>query len=275
VPIHRFEAGMEFFLPLNQSKGSQMYDFFLQKDADENGFHKTELIYDEYAGKKFTLLKVDERQGIGGLRTFFVFQVEGQEELVEYRVMMGKSALEALERKGIGQIKYLIAQKDVQEAQELVGKTVYIKEFGFKKYGEQGATKSVHPLHKKFFAAEVIKVEEGVSLAPVRIVFEMPDKSLAYHDVVMSGTNIDPSFSQEGAFDKFISFDNPKIAFEGSEIIWSLICSGKIATSMTKEQVKLTWGEPLGVIKDGDREQWEFHGNSYVVFKNNKVVEIR
>lgn len=61
--------------------------------------------------------------------------------------------------------------------------------------------------------------------------------------------------------------------------LWNLILSGKVRIGMTKEMVKLSWGEPKEInetfLKNSKSEQWVYSSGNYIYFTNNILTAIQ
>jgi len=55
--------------------------------------------------------------------------------------------------------------------------------------------------------------------------------------------------------------------------IWSLIIEKQVSKGMNKEQVRLSWGEPNEVEKEGTNESWLYEGK-YLFFEANNLTEV-
>jgi hypothetical protein len=91
-------------------------------------------------------------------------------------------------------------------------------------------------------------------------------------------------------YDKYLSDDekfttafllyNPKLKYSKiSNEIWNLICSEQVRVGMTKQQCKLSWGEPESINKTsgswGVHEQWVYSSSSYLYFDNGILSSIQ
>ncbi|MEI8273408.1 MAG: hypothetical protein WCG08_12365 [Paludibacter sp.] len=116
---------------------------------------------------------------------------------------------------------------------------------------------------------------------PVKIVFEYNKKEY-YVEISLSKTNTDKDgvFSDDYSFSKLFTFTNPKLKYPKIPTdIWSLICNEKVRIGMTKQQCRLSWGEPESINKSsgswGVHEQWVYGSNSYLYFQNGVLSSIQ
>jgi hypothetical protein len=105
--------------------------------------------------------------------------------------------------------------------------------------------------------------------APVRIVVSNGSGREGYFDIAMSETN--RSAAREiGIPSKILSNDDPKLAHNWPEGVWTAIESGKALPGMTTEQVRLSLGEPVSVsqiVSAGQtREQWAYSDGKFFYF---------
>lgn|GEM_PF-3251374 len=79
----------------------------------------------------------------------------------------------------------------------------------------------------------------------------------------------------EGQFYK----NDPFLGREWDPEIWELIKNDQLKTGMTKEQVRMSWGEPTFISKVPDsRERWSYewqYQKKYLYFENDNLVQIK
>ena len=105
--------------------------------------------------------------------------------------------------------------------------------------------------------------------APVRIVVSNASGREGYFDIAMSETNR-LAKQEVGISPKILSNDDPKLAHNWPEGIWTAIESGKALPGMTTEQVRLSLGEPTSVSQTvtagRTREQWAYSDGKFFYF---------
>jgi hypothetical protein len=105
--------------------------------------------------------------------------------------------------------------------------------------------------------------------APVRIVVSNESGRDGYFDIAMSKTNRGAT-REIGIPSKILSDDDPKLAHNWQESVWTAIESGKALPGMTTEQVRLSLGEPVSVSQTvtagRTREQWAYGGGKFFYF---------
>ena len=110
-----------------------------------------------------------------------------------------------------------------------------------------------------------------IAEAPVRIVVSDGSGREGYFDIAMSETNRSSLATHDlGISPKILSNDDPKLAHNWPEGIWTAIESGKALTGMTTEQVRLSLGEPTSisqtVVAGRTREQWAYSDGKFFYF---------
>ena len=116
-----------------------------------------------------------------------------------------------------------------------------------------------------------------IAEAPVRIVVSNPSGPEGYFDIAMSETNGGGLAKREtGISSKILSNDDPKLAHDWPESIWTAIENGKALAGMTTEQVRLSLGEPVSVsqtvVEGRTREQWAYSGGIFFYFSDGVLT---
>ena len=108
-----------------------------------------------------------------------------------------------------------------------------------------------------------------VAEAPVRIVVSSVSGREGYFDIAMSETNR-LATHEVGISPKILSNDDPKLAHNWPEEIWTAVEGGKALPGMTTEQVRLSLGEPTSVsqtvVAGRTREQWAYSDGTFFYF---------
>jgi hypothetical protein len=122
----------------------------------------------------------------------------------------------------------------------------------------------------KFEPVTVVDVlASPVAEAPVRIVVSDASGREGYFDIAMSETNR-LAKPEVGISPKILSNDDPKLAHNWPDGIWTAIESGKALPGMTTEQVRLSLGEPTSisqtVVAGRAREQWAYSDGKFFYF---------
>jgi hypothetical protein len=85
----------------------------------------------------------------------------------------------------------------------------------------------------------------------------------------------------ESAFkfnDKFFTED-PRKKYAWNEATFAAIEDGKIFVGMSKEQARISWGNPLEINRtvsgNSLQEQWVYGGRRYLYFEGDKLTTIQ
>ncbi len=75
------------------------------------------------------------------------------------------------------------------------------------------------------------------------------------------------------------SFSDPKAGHKWSKKVWDAIENGEVYVGLTKEQARMSWGEPEKIntttTKRGSTEQWVYKSGSYLYFDGNLLTTIQ
>lgn len=211
-------------------------------------------------------------------RTYITFDAQDG-NVLEYEYIGDRNELrDAKVGNSIEGIAYL---EDVDTAKKmLLGKTLYsMVDIGYHdtENGKMRASKI-----KKFAPYIVQSIGVGNSECPVKIIAKNTDgKEIAFL-VAFSGINkpYGNFLWGNGYFYDVFMFSNPRLRYKNiSAPIWNLIMNGKVQRGMTKEQCRLSWGNPEKVnvttASFGTHEQWVYYGDRYLYFENGKLTAIQ
>ena len=234
---------------------------------------------DNFKDKIFTFEKIEEREvdcprGICK-RTYIIFNCDGQ--LYEHEfIIEGIDKLR--ESKSFNTINNFVYITDIDIAYKLLlNKTIYIIS---DQWLEEKNNHGVYVFKQKYIPVLITKIGFGNSDGPVKIVFKTNNGEEYYRDVIFSGINSSSAPVFGVPFQDFFSFDNPKDKYPNiSNNIWTLIQNGKVKIGMTKQECKLSWGEPKNINTTsgnfGVHEQWVYSIDSYLYFENGKLTTIQ
>ena len=166
-----------------------------------------------------------------------------------------------------------------QARKDLIGKTFWILSSELVTYDE-ASEKYGSVKVKKFSPVTVVDVVVGWrNEEPIRLILKSESGDEGYLDVNISGTNGSKMLVGFGHIDKHLSRVDPKKAYPWPKPIWDTIQDEKVALGMTKEQVKMSWGEPKSIAQTvtaaGKSEQWVFGSGAYVYFTGGVVSGIQ
>jgi hypothetical protein len=228
--------------------------------------------YDQFAGRTVIVTKVEWQQyslspNRSGWIVTFALDKEGPFYTTNAVPRPGGSRDDAV-------VGCFVLLKDLQLAREtylnkrywpLVPQMPVLNEDGVSGTAETVALNRFEPVT----VADVLA--SPVAEAPVRIVVSDQSGQEGYFDIAMSETNGSSFPKQEiGIFSKILSDDDPKLAHDWPENVWTAIESGKVFPGMTREQVRLSLGEPVGVsqtfVEGRTHEQWAYSGGKFFYF---------
>lgn len=193
----------------------------------------------------------------------------GDEKL---RYATGKSLNEAMEEIVSTQLPMLVDDRTIGRIDSLLnGKTFYPRtrlwydSLGNRREGE------------KFIPVRIENVSVATGNFPMLVSFrkEEDDKSLSamYMSIGENG-------SDSRSFPTLFTIDNPRKRYSStSDANWKLICNGQLAIGMTKEECRLSIGNPKETIAGQDRmkiiELWRYDDGRVLRFEDGLLVEFR
>jgi hypothetical protein len=166
-----------------------------------------------------------------------------------------------------------------QARKELIGKTLWILSSDIETYDET-SEKYGSVKVRKFSPVKVTDVVVGWrNEEPIRLILKSENGDEGFLDVNISGTNGSKRLVGYTHIDKRFSLVDPKRAYPWPKPIWDAIQDEKVALGMTKEQVRMSWGEPKSISQTvtaaGKSEQWVFGSGAYVYFTGGFVSGIQ
>ncbi|MCH5239528.1 MAG: hypothetical protein J1F38_04845 [Muribaculaceae bacterium] len=128
---------------------------------------------------------------------------------------------------------------------------------------------------KKFVEVTVTGVEPGNLVFPLQLQITTKDNNVAY--VFMNFGNAD---NESRSFHNIFSLTDIKKHYPAIENdVWELICNGKVKAGMTKEEVKLSVGNPSDTSSGHDYSQtydiWSFDNGMVLWFEDGRLVRTR
>ena len=175
----------------------------------------------------------------------------------------------------------LVYMGDIDIARKLlIGKTLYLKK-EIDLVSDAGYQNS----SLKYCPVKVINIGAGTRQnEPVKIIYEYHRKeyyvclNLSYTNFYYTDYQLD-KYDDENFYNIF-SFTNPRKKYLNiSPVNWDFICRSKVRIGMSKQECKLSWGEPVDINislgKWGKHEQWVYGSNSYLYFDNGILSSIQ
>ena len=114
---------------------------------------------------------------------------------------------------------------------------------------------------------------------PIWLMVETPRKISGFIPVSISWTNsmID-KITHGNPWDDDILEQDPRKVFSWDNVVWNAIDNHSIISSMTKSQVRLSWGQPKTIRKDNkgikNGEYWQFDNEQELYFMGDSLVSI-
>ena len=132
--------------------------------------------------------------------------------------------------------------------------------------GKDGSVKM-----NKYSPVKVTDVAVGFrNESPVRFILQTQRGEEGYLDANLSGTNASDTLAGFDQFDKKFFMTDPRKLYPWTPQVWNAIEDEKIFVGMTKEQVTMSWGEPLSINQTvtgaGKSEQWVFRNHRFAYF---------
>ncbi|MBD3240827.1 MAG: hypothetical protein GF331_09600 [Chitinivibrionales bacterium] len=201
----------------------------------------------------------------------------GDEYLVRFAV--DDAGMSAFGRTHKQAIKGLALVSDLDAArQRWQGDTVYARTRQINTYdsasGKMGSisVSILTPLH-----VEEVRWGFGpLPPQPIWLMVSTPDGAAGFVPIQISWTNVlSDKVRGFAPWTQFILESNPRATYEWDDAMWAQIDAHKLATGMTIEQVRLSWGEPDArtAVEGGEksRERWTYPGQM-LVFEGGVLV---
>ena len=221
--------------------------------------------YARYKGKVVTVLQVTNDVQLGAHNV--AFRVDDTQERFITTDFLGFVPGWALKR-------------DIDYARHnFIGKTLWLRNREVSTY--DAATKKteyfkVNNLQPVKVIDIVLSDTEGW---PLRFVLEDKEGKQFFKVSKLSGTNCDPVLESAYKFNDVFFADDPQKRFAWDETTFAAIEDGKVFVGMSREQARISWGNPLEINRtvSGDtvREQWVYGGNTYLYFERDKLTSIQ
>lgn len=189
----------------------------------------------------------------------------------------GKKPEEALTDLLSTQLPMLIDDDLVSRADSLLrGRTVYTRSLLW--YDADGERAD----GRKYVPVEIVSVSAGRDSFPLLICFrpqqaaDEPNGHLNYYmymSLAESGADSRP-------FAALFSLENPRKRHSGTtDANWELICSGQVGNGMTKEECRLSLGNPTETLGGHDRmktiEIWRYDDGRVLRFEDGLLIDHR
>jgi len=192
------------------------------------------------------------------------FELEDSGEHVRARTVPNKES-----------IKGLLLLDDLEKARQAWrGQTLWYKQLSLSTYDEQ--TDRLGSLNvKKYAPVKVVEINPGWDEEkPLRFILESGSGRLGFVDVNLSGTNVHREVRHLSRFEELFLTEDPKQKYKWPVGIWQAIENNRVITSMSAEQVRMSWGEPEKTTRTAAGEQWAYTAG-VLTFKNGVLVNMQ
>ena len=163
-------------------------------------------------------------------------------------------------------------KRDFESAKKLyVGKVLYPKGTALHYYEEHLKAKQYEPL-------TVIAIDYSDNPErPIKLILQGKSATTSFA-INPSGTGLPYYRNKEYRLDAFFLTENPKLKYKWPASIWKNIENQEASLGMTKQQAKMSWGEPRDINTTigsfGTHEQWVYEGG-YLYFDNGRLSAIQ
>lgn len=206
-----------------------------------------------------------------GEATDLVFSKKGSSQRLVYRI--NASAQELAEREVVELPFTVDLDISMRLRDRLVGNTYYILTPRWLDATLKNTTR------RKFIPVKVTGVYAGNSDFPVRVQFEVEEKSgrNATYSVYMT---VGDGRRATRNFESLFSLTDPREKYSTiQDEVWNAIVEGRLVKHMTRDEVRLSLGSPKDIIRGHDYsstyERWEYDGGVYLIFRDGLLEEFR
>lgn len=221
----------------------------------------------ELKGKELTYSGYEERITPGGKKSVVLKFTDGTET---YSYPTGKMTSEALDSLTSLDLPMLIDLETVARYRErLEGTKAWTR--SILRYDDAGEKRS----GRRFVPVTIRSVTPGDLLFMIHLEIEEPDgeRSILYMNPSHRGL-------ESRTFSDLFFLSDPKLRHTGiSEEVWNLICQGKVKEGMTKEECKLSLGNPDDVAAGHDWNQtvdiWNYRNGVFLQFQDGLLTRFR
>lgn len=218
-------------------------------------------------GKTLSYVGTEPRLAPDGSKTLVIIFSDGNEL---YRYNTGKKIETAPTEVFSDQIPMMIDEIMVDSSRELLlGKQLWTRSPLW--YDESGSRIP----GRKFVPVTIESVEPGSLVFPIKLGFLADDGSHAWMFM-----NFGNSTAESRAFANLFYLSDYRKNFPNiTDEVWKLICSGGIATGMTKTECKLSLGNPSEVDAGHDYSQtldlWHYPDGTVLWFEDGVLTRFR
>ncbi len=275
IALRDYKPGMRFVVsPINWDKENQtMKNFYMAIEYDPKtgkpNQKRTLLSHNQLSGKAIKLIDIVERRPNEKDKTYFVFEVQGLDFLVEYELDFQLSNPKPPKQTAI---EYLCYYDEIEAlSQDLVGRQVYLRGNTIHYYDPQSKQRKSTMYGKRFLTARIEKVLPWFG-GTTKIGYTTEQGDYGEAEIIVSGTNLfdKPKNAHRYQFERHFLMENPRFNFD--EPTWKKIEKGELWAGMTTLHARLAAGEPDEIYQVGDTEIWKFTDRK-LTFKNGKLAK--
>ncbi|MCH5228038.1 MAG: hypothetical protein J1F16_09545 [Muribaculaceae bacterium] len=222
---------------------------------------------DSVKGKVLEFCGIESKINAAGSLTVTLIFSDG---IYIYSYDTAKEFNDAMETVKSDQIPMLIDEDMVNQARQLLlGKKLWNRSPLW--YDKEGNRID----GKKFVEVTITDIQPGNLIFPLQVEIETDNKEKAY--VYMNFGSAD---NESRSFNNIFSFTDIRKHYPGIDnATWDLISQGKVKPGMTKEEVKLSLGNPSDLNSGHDYSQtldiWTYDNGKVLWFEDGRLVRIR
>lgn len=207
------------------------------------------------------------RRAFDGSEIALVTLTDGSRDYILNTAMTPEKASEEFMSTGIP----MLVDGDivVMTADSLKGRRVWSRSDIY--YDERGRKVG----HDKFVAFTVLDVEPGDMVFPLKVKLRDDEGHLLYMKI-----NYGISSKESRSFPRMFSLSDIRERYPAiTDEVWHLICAGKVQLGMTKDECKLSLGNPSEVSSGHDYSQtvdiWHYPDGIYLLFEDGRLTRMR
>lgn len=258
-PLEAWKVGKSFFIADDRASVILEYAASEHNEAMDSGL----------AGRIVKYLGTISRNTPGGDAVTLIEFSDSTDVLV-YNT--GKTANDALSLTGLD-IPMLIDMDLVADADTLLkGRTLWTRSRLW--YDKEGK-----PFDgRKFVPVRIDGVSAGTMLFPLRV--EFTDTTGRNASMLVNISSRNGIGAESRTFQSLFSMSDPKLKYHTvSPEFWELICDGRIASGMTKDECRLALGNPAETDSGHSWESlidvWKYNDGTFLQFKDGLLIGFR
>lgn len=247
------------------TKGLQTYGYSSYHWTNDDSW--ASVPYDALVGKVGTITEIEPRPtGTLNFRKVII-KLEASDESVITKALDDS-------------ISDITLLSDIEEGRKRwVGKTLWYKKKNIRPSTDAEPQEWL-VVTKKYQPVTVSGVMVGAERGAVDFVLKFRNGQEGLVSVELSVSNTSPSslkiFGKNCSFDANFFIDDPRLAHNWPEEVWSVIENDQVVVGMNMDQVIMAWGEPDSInttsTRMSDLSQWIYSNNRYVYLNGSGKV---